>query len=103
MEIKNIENLILFVNNLPEVSSVKVPVEPTSFCSTEMLILSTDKNWKDEIIKQCVLVCSKNAITRIVFNGYYGDYLVEGNSYYIQLYTDDGLTQSSVIQNGKLD
>ena len=88
------------INNLPEIESIKVLPIPTGFSSNEILIKSTEPNWKEKIINQCKTVCNEHNIIDIRFGGYYGEKPKIGNKYYIQLHTQKTIDFEKRIRSG---
>ena len=48
---KTFEELKSIIEKLPMVKSVKVPTEPTGFYTGNIVIHSTESNWKNKIIE----------------------------------------------------
>ena len=102
---KTFEELKSIIEKLPMVKSVKVPTEPTGFYTGNIVIHSTESNWKNKIIDQCrkVFEMAKYPIGDVLFSGYYGEEPKEGNEYYIQIRT---VTYSDIVKDvtsGRLD
>jgi hypothetical protein len=100
-----IEELKIIIDSLPMVKSVNVPTEPSGFCTGTTTVLSTEPNWKDQIIEIAwqAIQKAKAPIGEITFHGYYGEKPIAGNSYYIQIRTVNYANIVRSVCDGRLD